>query len=475
MKRLKKLSMLLAALLLVTAGTLPALAASGAGSITVDNAIDGKTYTIYRLLDLSDHNDDFSGVHYQVSAKWAAFFAAGAAGADYVEIDGQGYVTWKSGKSIGDFAAAAAQFAESEGIEHDGQQTAGAAGVTFSSLPLGYYLVQSGLGATCALDTTRPHVTVHEKNSSPSADKQVKEDSTGQWGSRNDGDVGQDVEFRSTLHVTDGAPVNYVFHDEMSDGIAFLPESAAVKCGDRTLTAGTDYDLVTGDLGDTCTFEIHFAQGVLQPNDTVIITYSARITAAALVSGPGTNRSRVTYGESGATTWEKTETCTWTLPIFKYTEKNESEVPLAGAKFVLYKIVGGVKLYAAADGTNCMTGWTENGPVSEPVEGTVYGTVFVTPDSGSIVVSGLDSDTYYLEEIAAPAGYGSLLEPVEVTIDAQGNVTYPGGAGTVRVLNIPGASLPSTGGMGTALFYTVGGLLIAAAAGLLFVLRRRAK
>ena len=82
---------------------------------------------------------------------------------------------------------------------------------------------------------------------------------------------------------------------------------------------------------------------------------------------------------------------------------------------------------------------------------------------------------YYLEEIAAPAGYGSLLEPVEVTIDAQGNVTYPGGTGTVRVLNIPGASLPSTGGMGTALFYTVGGLLIAAAAGLLFVLRRRAK
>lgn len=467
-------------LVLALAGT---AAAAGEGSITIDNAVKGKTYTIYRIFDLDSHSEDYQALNYKVSAKWASFFAESAEGLNYVDIDELGYVTWKENASAADFAAKAIAFAKAQNITNDGQKTADSSTVAFTGLDLGYYLVQSDLGALCSLDTTMPSVTIKEKNSEPTVEKKVKEDSTGAFGETNDADIGQTVDFETTITVVDGQPKGYVLHDTMSAGLTFNG-TVEVKIGDRTLTAGTDYTLVTEGLNDGCTFEVRFiddkdgegnATGshALKPNDVVTVIYSATVNANAVVGDKGNpNTTKLSYTEGSTTTNEtkdsQTRTYVWEFDVLKYTMKDNAETPLAGAKFVLYKTVDGKNYYVkVTDGK--VTGWTET---------KAEGTVFETPDDdGSFTISGLDADTYYLEEVEAPAGYNKLAAPVKVTITATINtatnvgtatVTYgENSTGTVKIENKTGVELPSTGGVGTTIFYVIGGLLMAVAVVLL--------
>ena len=467
-------------LVLALAGT---AAAAGEGSITIDNAVKGKTYTIYRIFDLDSHSEDYQALNYKVSAKWTAFFEEGAEGLNYVDIDELGYVTWKENASAADFAAKAIAFAKAQNIANDGQKTADSSTVAFTVLELGYYLVQSDLGALCSLDTTMPDVTIKEKNSEPTVEKEVKEDSNGDFGQTNDADIGQTVEFKTTITVVDGQPKGYVLHDTMSAGLTFNKKTVEVKIGERILTAGTDYTLVTEGLNDGCTFEVRFiddkdgegnATGshALKPNDVVTVTYSATVNANAVVGDKGNpNTTKLSYTEGSTTTNEtkdsQTRTYVWEFDVLKYTMKDNAETPLAGAKFVLYKTVDGKNYYVkVTDGK--VTGWTET---------KAEGTVFETPADGSFTISGLDADTYYLEEVEAPAGYNKLAAPVKVTItatiDATTNVgtatvTYgENSTGTVKIENKTGVELPSTGGVGTTIFYVIGGLLMAVAVVLL--------
>ena len=464
MKRVTSILLALV-LLLALAGT---AAAEDKGSITIDNAIVGKTYTIYRIFNLNSHNTDYSALNYTVNEKWTAFFAEDAPGLAFVDIDETyGYVVWKTGASPADFAAAAIRFAADQGIAHDGQTAAASGTVKFDGLALGYYLVQSDLGALCSLDTTMPNVTIKEKNSESTVEKQVQEDSIGAYGDHNDADVGQTVNFRTTINVVDGDPKNYVLHDIMSEGLIFDPASVAVAIGQRTLTKDTDYTLATDGLTDSCTFEVRFKDGVLTPNDAVEVTYSAKVNEKAVIGGAGNdNKTRLNYGENKETQWDETHTYVWQFDVFKYTMRDGQESPLAGAQFVLYKTVGSEKRYAqAADGK--VTGWTE-----DPDQATV----FKTPADGRFVIAGLDADTYYLKETKAPDGYNLLKDPVQVVITANvasdktgtATITYNETAtGTVKIENQTGVELPSTGGMGTTVFYVIGGLLMGAAVVLL--------
>ena len=465
MKRVTS-SLLALVLLLALAGT---AVAEDKGSITIDNAIVGKTYTIYRIFDLNSHNTDYSAINYTVSEKWTAFFAEGAPGRTYVDIDNTyGYVVWKTGASPANFAAAAIEYAADKGIAHDGQAGATSSIVKFDDLALGYYLVKSDLGALCSLDTTMPNVTIKEKNSESTVEKQVQEDSTGDYGDHNDADIGQTVNFRTTINVVDGEPKNYVLHDTMSAGLTFDPASVAVTIGERTLAKNTDYTLVTSGLTDGCTFEVQFKDGVLKPNDVVEVAYSAKVNEYAVIGGTGNdNKTHLTYSDTPKSTGERlTKTYVWQFDVFKYAKKDKKEIPLAGARFVLYKTVDKKNLYAqAADGK--ITGWTDDKEKA---------TVFETPDNGNFVIAGLDADTYYLEEIKAPDGYNQLKEPVKVVITATiagdktstTTITYNETAtGTVRIENQTGVELPSTGGIGTTVFYVIGGLLMGVAVVLL--------
>ena len=474
---MKKIISVLLALIMTLALSVTALAANE-GSITVDNAVNGKTYTIYRIFDLNDHNSDYSAINYKVSTKWADFFKTGAKGLEYVTIDGQGYVTWKENASAADFAAKAIEFAKANSIVNDGDAVAANGKVEFKNLTLGYYLVQSDLGALCSLDTTMPNVTIEEKNAEPTNVKTVQEDSDKAWGETNDADIGQTVNFKSTITAQAGAE-NYVFHDKMSTGLTYGSVTGVTLNG-KSVEAKGNYTVKTSELTDDCTFEVIFTKDfcdTLKAGDKIVISYTATVNENAVVGTDGNlNTSKVSYGENGkfSTTPSTTKTYTWQMEVLKYTMKDNKETPLAGAQFVLYKTVNNVKYYAVVDANNKITGWTTEGvkPEENADESKTYASVFTTPASGKFTITGLDSDTYYLEEIVAPAGYNLLKEAVKVTIGNNGTVSYGTSTGEVRIENQSGTELPSTGGMGTTIFYVLGGVLMAGAFVLLVVRKR---
>lgn len=475
MKRTKSILAVILALALVLVSGVVAFAA-GEGSITVKNAVNGKKYSIYRIFDIADHTSDYSGILYTVNSKWNDFFTAGAAGLNYVKKGANGYVSWKEGADAAAFAKDAYSFAESKGIAKDGEKTATGSEVKFENLDLGYYLLHSSLDSVCSLDTTNPNVTIKEKNSKPTLNKEVQENSTLAYGKTNDANIGDTVNFRITVTANDGEPKNYVIHDNMSDSFTFNAVDSIKINNGNPLTAGTDYTIST-DCNDGCTFEIKFIKAI-NPNDVIVVEYSATINDKAVVSGTGNpNESWLEYGDKHNVTKRSiTRTYVWKFDVFKYTADGETEIGLGDAEFRLYKEVGGTKYYAKAV-TNKIAGWSEN--VNEAY-------TFVSAADGTIEIVGLDEGTYYLEETEAPAGYNKLAAPVKVVITKEINnetnegtatitYSYNGGAastGTVKVLNNMGQELPSTGGIGTTIFYIVGAVLVAAA-GILLITKKR--
>lgn len=477
MKTVKRaLALLLALTMLLAMGAVTALAAGETGSITIDNAVAGQTYTIYEILRLESYNaaEGQEAYSYKATDKWAAFINSADIKDVYVKVNEQGYVTWIKDADVAEFAKLAQDYAAKNGIANEGSQEAASATVKFENLELGYYLVDSSLGSLCSLDTTNPNVTIKEKNAAPTTDKQVQENSTGSWGKTNDADIGGTVNFKTTINVIDGNPKDYVLHDTMSEGLTFQPDSVKVSVNGEEITSG--YTLVTNSE-DGCTFEIKFADGTLKPNDVVTVTYAAVLNDKAVIADAGNpNRTHLSYKDTNGATREtipsETRTYTWKIDVFKYTMKGETETPLADAEFVLYKEVNGEKQYAqAADGK--ITGWTSDKNAA---------TIFKTPANGTFTISGLDSGAYYLEETTAPAGYNILKDPIKIeitySIDSNTNVgtatvKYGGSStGTIKVENNTGAELPSTGGVGTTIFYVLGGLLVVCA-GVLLITKRR--
>ena len=455
---MKKTMALLLALIMVFALAVPTMAAGGEGSITISNAVVGQTYDLYKVLDLTvDNVQEPTAYKYTVNSAWSGFFTAGAAGLKYVTIDStDGHVDFKAGASAADFAADAKAFAVENKIATVKSTKATSGTVAFAGLDLGYYLVVSDLGALVALDTTNPHADMLEKNSKPTDEKTVEEDATKNYGEKNDADIGQTVNFKGTIEVKDGAPKNYVFHDTMSAGLTFDASSVVVKNGEKTLAAGTDYTLVTEGLTDGCTFEVQFKDSALHPNDVIVVSYSAVVNEKAVIGKDGNpNTSKLTYtdtnGNGGETTPSETKTYTWQFDLLKQNSKKE---PLAGAQFTLYRdaeCTTAISLVKINDETYRVAKTGETGV-----------TVITTPESGKLIIQGLDSDTYYLKEIKAPDGYNLLKDPIKVVISDTGVVSYNNGKdnGTVTVVNLTGSELPSTGGIGTTIFYVVGGLLM---------------
>ena len=196
MKHTKKLASLLLALALAFALAVPAFAESETGSITINDAVVGQTYTIYQILDLESYNASANAYAYKAATAWSAFINDGAIKGVYVNVDAQGYVTWKDGADAAAFAKAAQKYAkENNSIANQGSVTATTTTVSFNGLDLGYYLVDTTLGTLCSLDTTNPNVEMYEKNEVPTNVKTVEEDSNNTWGSKDDADIGQTVSF----------------------------------------------------------------------------------------------------------------------------------------------------------------------------------------------------------------------------------------------------------------------------------------
>lgn len=495
-KAMKKLIAALLAVAMVCAMAIPAWAADGTthnsssadGQITINNAVNGQTYKIYRILDLQ-YNGTANSFRYVKNTKWGTFVDTQTA---YLTVDPTtGVVTWTNtdtadnGTAIKELAKAAGKYVKDNttSLADDGSKVAASGTVTFDRLPLGWYLVVSDLtnDAICSIDTTAKEVTIKEKNGVPTVTKEV-EYASGSWGQGNDGNVGDTVNFQTTIYVTDGNPTNYVLHDKMSKGLTFKENSIAVKVNDTLITNYT----VKYTNTDKCTFEISFPNGTLQTNDKVVVTYSAIINSDAVVGTDGNeNETWLKYGDNGETTHGKTKTYTWSFNIFKYfTDSNNDMQYLADVEFVLYRKdnTANKTEYAQFNSNNKLTGWTEAENEATKLK---------TNATSTVAVEGLDAGTYFLKETATPVGFNGLTSDVEVKITSSCNIltgaTYAveykmvneeGFTNTdeqekvVPIENKRGTTLPGTGGIGTTIFYVVGGGLMVAAAILLITKKR---
>lgn len=485
MKYMKKLITLLAVLTLALAMAVPAFAASGTGTITIDNAVTGTTYKAYRIFDLESYDTGKNAYSYKLNSAWNGFPEYSTtiddntvSASTFFSVNSAGYIEWNDAKKDAgaDFAKLAKAFAVAKNIACDKAETASSATVTFTDLTLGYYLVDTSLGSLCSLDTTEPSVTIKEKNSDTTIEKKIVINGDEKVDSNSAG-IGDTVNFSITITVKDGAPKNYVLHDQLS-GLTFNPDSLKVKIGTTTLTANTDYTLETNPT-DGDSFDVKFKDGKLKPNDVVVVTYSATVAANATIAGAGnTNKAKLEYNGKHSTE-EETTTYVWKLNVHKYTlNSTNNEVALSGAKFVLYRMDGDTKKYAKLT-NNKIDGWVNDKGNATTLE---------TSGTGDILIEGLNEGTYYLEETEAPVGYNKLTKPIEVKITAtpdatgvsetveyrnQNDSTYtPATNAIVKVLNKAGTQLPSTGGIGTTLFYVIGGVLMAVAAVLLVTKKR---
>lgn len=457
MKTTKILSVIMAIALLLSVATM-AFAEGTTGSITVSNAANGETYTLYKLFDLSYSGNNYS---YTLNANWVNFFTGNGAGAAYVTVEaGTNVVTFKDGAKAADLAAAAITYAKANNnVPHVAQKTATDANLVFDNLDFGYYLVDSTMGALCALDTNAPNVTVEEKNTIPTITKQVQEDSTNAWGNQNDAAIGETVNYKATITITDDVEI-ITMHDTMSAGLTFDEVTQITLNGD--VVANTNYNVKDGT---DCTFEVVFDKDYitgLKANDQLVVEYTATVNEEAVIRGNGNiNTAKITYGENSTSSQEATTTTyVWDFDVFKYTGSNEA---LAGATFTLTAKDGNTLKFTKNDNTYTLD-----------AAGTV--TTFTTDTTGTMKFVGLDSGEYQLTETAAPTGYNKLAAPIAVTIATDGVVTPDNQnddkANTVLVENKTGSVLPNTGGIGTIIFYTIGGLLFVGALVLLIAKKR---
>ena len=483
MKHAKKLAGLLLALVMVLSMSVTVFAAGETGTITIDNAVKDQTYTIYEILKLESYDAASNAYSYVATDAWSSFIDSNAIKDVYVKVDDQGYVTWIETASAADFAKAAQKYAKDNSIGNQGATQATDSTVTFDNLELGYYLVDTTLGTLCSLDTTNSTVTIKEKNVEPTNEKKVEEDSTGNYGGVNDADIGQTVKFQSTITVpanvnnenntTTAGAQNYVFHDKMSIGLTYTGVTGI------TLNSNTVPDsnyTVNENPTDGDTFDVVFTEAFcnsLKANDKIVISYTATVNENAVVGGEGNkNGSKLSYGEEGKTETKPSETYTWSFDVLKYGNGDKNKV-LEGAQFVL---LNKEKTKVATIVNGKLTGW-----VDVPAAGTdgtntwPANTTLTTDAQGKINIAGLDADTYYLRETQAPAGYNILNTDVEVKIEPNtGNdgKTLTLNSVTAEIENKSGTELPSTGGMGTTIFYVIGSILLIGAAVLLITKKR---
>lgn len=475
MKHMKRFMALFAALALVLAMAVPAFADEPTkGSITINKATAGTTYTAYKIFDLDyvkETTTTKASYAYTADTNWKAFVTSSGAGAAYVEYNEKtGAVTAKDTFNEGQapaFAKAALAYAKDSGITGVTEKADASGKVEFKNLALGYYVVDTPMGALCVLDSTIPNVNVDEKNEVPSVEKKVKAGNT--YEASNTAKIGDTVEFETKINVKKGA-ANYVLHDTMDAGLTLNTSSIKVFVDGAEVTASkTTYAVKTeqSDKKDSdCTFEIVFADTYVAglAGKTIVVTYNATLNSKAVVGGAGNkNDTYLKYGNDNDTTHDTTTTYTYEFDVVK---TNDADQLLEGAVFSLYTSEDAptpMNLVAVSKGVYRLPTTGETASVTQFT-------------AGKVTIQGLANGDYYLEEITAPKGYNKLDHRVKITINNENlkanttENTYTDGG--VKVENKAGTTLPGTGGIGTTIFYLIGGGLMVAAAVLLIAKKR---
>lgn len=493
MKAMKKLASLLLALVMALALAVPAFAAGETYSITIANAAAGHTYEAYQIFagDLSTNADGkkvLSNIIWGngVSDEGKAALGDAAAKAESIKTEADAKA----------FAQAVAPYLVQANASTSSSQNSEGKYV-ISNLAAGYYLVKDQDNSlkdqddfyTAYIMEVVGNVNAEPKGSAPSSEKKVKDvnDSTGDttgWQDSADYDIGDNVPFqlKATLpeNYADYKAYKLTFHDKQSEGLTFNADSVKVYVDGNEITTG--YAVKTTDLSDGCTFEVVFADlkqiDAVKAVSEITVEYTAELNDKAVAGNTGNSNSmHITYsnnpndeqgGEGGKTPEDITIVFTYQLIV----DKTDGNNPLTGAGFTLYKK-------------------NSNGDYI------AVGTEIKGEDITRFTWSGLDDGDYKLVETTTPTGYNTM-EDIFFTIKAvhdgtgtdskltslNGNVegnklTFTSdvskGSLSTAVVNKAGSTLPSTGGIGTTIFYVVGSVLVIGAAVVLITRKRMGK
>jgi len=449
-------------------------------TITITNAASGETYKVAKLFDATVTGAADGSVAYTGTIPPAL--------TDYFEYvngtDGSNGIIKKVALNLSDAAVQAAlkTWAEanvSAQADSDGSE------LSFTNLPYGYYIITTTQGETLlTVDSTNPNASVIDKNTTPPINNASK--------TADDDDVfiGQTVTYTVSFNTANYSSENggskqivkYIIEDNFANGALENVTVTSIKVID-----GTDETTLTAQQFNAAgKIEIAWVDGAnksLYPNGAKLeITYTATVAASAAIDGAGsTNTVTLDYKDEDNNGSPSSHTVTETIYTYAVAiqKVNQSGTPLAGAKFQLPFYV---KDTADTDGAYIYAGTTAGtGLVNE----------LTTPASGLIIIKGVEEGTYSFTETEAPAGYNKLGGAVTVTatqtgstttsattyLDADGNVVSTSAeasstvavsinalsAGSTVVVNKTGPELPSTGGIGTTIFYVIGSVLVVGA------------
>ena len=560
MRKMKKMASFILAMIMAVMMVLPATAAEtqvqAVGEISISGVNAHETYTGYKIFDVtySLNSDDTKNLAYHMKADSPVkelveeytysdkkiftltpntannnvlevaidpVFNTPEAAADFAEylsaelpvIELPETATGKTAadiKSNGEFVDILTNYTVQDNITekvNNGQQI-----IYWENLSFGYWFVTTTTGTLCNLNTAAPTVAISDKNEDVTIEKEVKEDSTKTWGETNSAQIGDTVEFKTTVHAKKGA-TNYVVYDRLydgdsEDGVAFTLNKESIEvfvdtnsngvkdAGETVLrakenTEGTEYDYeldtnnpvyVKGSVNYICDFKIAFHNDYLEKitdSTDIVITYSALLDKGAAIENDdygddyNTNDTWITYGHGSESEWDQTKTYTLFFDLIKI---DGSSKYLPNAQFELYydKACEN-KVLLVDEGSSMYRVATENENI------TVESSAIIV--AGHADISGLDKNTtYYLKEVKAPAGYNMVDGIIKVEIGENSlsstfdrtlnGDTWNSELGGIAVVNLTGTELPSTGGMGTTLFYVVGGILVLAAV-VVFVTKKR--
>ena len=498
MKHARKLASLLLALVMVFALATTAFAqdvtvTGGTGSITISNAAKGETYTIYKLFDATV-NADGSSIAYtgEIPESLNTYFTA----------DANGYISATAaatdGESMSDGLKAALKTWAETATSTSTAVSDGSA-LKFNGLAYGYYVVTTTQGdQVISVDSTMPDVTIVDKNSSAPSDLHKN-------ASAKDVSIGDTVTYTVSFKTSnyDGVGteakkiVSYTIEDTLPNFLRDVTVTSIIVDDDgKSETTGDQKD-VTAQFDNNKKINIDWYNEDenkfrYDNGATVTITYTAVVTDNAAIDGEGnTNKVTVTWtteggNQPGPGKLEENETIfTYAIALKKVNNEGKA-LPGAVFQFPFY-----VKSAAdTTDGAYIYAG-------INPGEGLTN--QITTPDSGVIVVKGVKSGRYEITEFKAPDGYNKLTAPVTVEavktgatsthtivyLDENGNITNETtnvtevkvdietiAATAVAVVNQAGTELPSTGGMGTTVFYVLGFALVMGAVVLLVTKKR---
>jgi len=502
---MKRIFTLMLALMMVLALSVTAFAEEKY-TITINNPEPGHTYEAYQIFagDLETAN----GKTVLTNITWGSGVTTqGQAALGDAAAKAESLTTEEDARA---FAKAVAPYLTNPSVS-----TAGDGTYTIANLDSGYYLVKDKDNTltnaddfyTAYLMKVVGNVTAAPKGDKPTLNKQIKHNENGEWGVVGDNQIGDTVEFRTITKVpnTSGyTKYDYIIHDTMSAGLTSNVKTSAditIKVNDATVLPA-EYYTVTAN-GNSFSVQVDILKairdGKMAHDNELYIYYTGVLNADAKAYDEG-KQDNVAYlewsnnvynqqPETGNSAEKKVYVWTFKMGINKV---NANGDPLTGAKFALSKsgTLQVADMNCTAEGVPTVTtgliGMVKlsEGQYRVAVDGDTN--VVYVVDAGTPVIQGLDDIDYYLYETKAPAGHNLLSEPVHFKISADYNedgsnytsVTVTVGEDaasntlSTNVVNRSGVTLPETGGVGTTIFYVLGGLLVVGA-GVVLITRKR--